>query len=360
MSLLVLSSAAVRRVSASLKPADVERLMAEVFFALSGSAGTCSSPLRTAISMKQHKTLFMPARLDSIGTAIKVVSVPTLPGDQRGLPATTLVLDENTGAVKAIVNARSLTALRNAGGSLLSTTLIGPKAPSHIVVFGAGNQIQAHLELHLRAFTSIHFCTVVNRHGNDRLAALLVSLKQQFSHVTFKSIISSAEAEEGRIEVKDALSTADIIVCATSSNRPLFPSSWVRSGTHIILIGSYTKDMREVDDALVRRALSGQLLVESRSAAIAEAGELISAGVIPEDVVELGELVNRTGFLSDQYTSVPRVLGENDFSGVTLFKSVGIGIQDVAIASMVVERAHVMLAKGEKLGTSIEDYDVYM
>lgn len=96
--------------------------MAHVFYAISHGHDdhhVCvTTPHRTAIDMVSHRALFMPARIANMGTAIKVVSVPSVSGDNRGLPATTLVLDENTGATKAVVNARTLTSLRTAAGIL--------------------------------------------------------------------------------------------------------------------------------------------------------------------------------------------------------------------------------------------------
>ena len=138
MSLLVLSAHDVDTVSASFKPEELQLLIAQVFGRLSytpaattsaaddGAAGI-SMPHRTSIYTSNHTVLFMPARIGAPDaaaasgeattgdTAIKVVSVPNRT-DARGLPATTLVLDEESGATKAVINARKLTALRNAAG----------------------------------------------------------------------------------------------------------------------------------------------------------------------------------------------------------------------------------------------------
>ena len=73
--------------------------------------------------MPEHRALFMPARISDLGTTIKVVSVPLLSGDTRGIPGSTLVLDEKTGATKALLSARSLTALRTAAGTYVTTIL---------------------------------------------------------------------------------------------------------------------------------------------------------------------------------------------------------------------------------------------
>jgi ornithine cyclodeaminase/alanine dehydrogenase-like protein (mu-crystallin family) len=127
--LLVLSSTDVDRVTSAMAPEEVEHLMANVFYTLSTNSGSNSSnpleqstfeaPHRIGVQAHQHKILFMPARIDSIGTTMKAVSIPTstaaAPG---GLPGTTLVFDKHTGAVKGVVNARNLTALRNAAGKL--------------------------------------------------------------------------------------------------------------------------------------------------------------------------------------------------------------------------------------------------
>jgi ornithine cyclodeaminase/alanine dehydrogenase-like protein (mu-crystallin family) len=119
MSILVLSASDVARVQASWSSQEIQSIIAHVFFTLSHNhAATLLRllPHRTTIDTQSHRVLFMPARIDSIGTSIKVVSVPLSSDDARGLPASTLVLDEGTGAVRALVNARSLTALRTAAG----------------------------------------------------------------------------------------------------------------------------------------------------------------------------------------------------------------------------------------------------
>jgi ornithine cyclodeaminase len=110
----------------------------------------------------------------------------------------------------------------------------------------------------------------------------------------------------------------------------------VRPGTHIILAGSYKPEMAEVDTALIRRA---RVLVDSRSACALEAGELIGAGLAAEDMVEVGELLRSVpagrGVEADS-ERVAQVLSGRD---VTVFKSVGVGAQDVAISIAVVEKA---------------------
>ena len=116
--MLILSAEHVSRVTASFTTHQLQSIVARPFISLSHD--DLVSPHRTAIDMPEHRALFMPARIADIGTTIKVVSVPLLSGDARGLPASTLVLDEKTGATKALVNARSLTALRTAAGMFVT------------------------------------------------------------------------------------------------------------------------------------------------------------------------------------------------------------------------------------------------
>jgi len=361
MSLLVLSSSDVDAITSTFSPQYLQLLMAEVFALISSEEARerVSMPPRIVIPTLHHTALFMPAHIGNTkisteapdrpspgfvlgGTAVKVVCVPAN-SDPRGLPGTTLVLDEVTGSVKAVVNARNLTALRNAAGSLLSTTLVGPSTPRKLVAFGAGKQIEAHLNLFIRHFPSISHCTIVNRTINVRSSSLKETIKARFNHINLYVISSQEEQKE------DAVRSADIVICATSSRVPLFPSSWVRTAAHVILIGSFTPAMREVERELVLRAVPQSvdspacLLVDSRKACLEEAGELVEARLEPGQMTEIGEFARRDTNGSP---------GEGFDGPITMFKSVGVGLQDVAIACAVVDHA---LSRGD--GTRIEHYD---
>ncbi|KAH9161630.1 hypothetical protein EDB89DRAFT_713846 [Lactarius sanguifluus] len=138
----------IGRTRASFTTHRLQSVVARVFFSLSHDHHGLVSPQRTAIEIPEHRVLFMPARIPDIGTPIKVVSVPSLSGDTRGNPASTLVLDEQSGATKALVNARALTALRTAAGSVLATVILHPPAAAkfrHLAGFGAGLQISSHI-----------------------------------------------------------------------------------------------------------------------------------------------------------------------------------------------------------------------
>ena len=368
-SILVLSARDVETLTASFSSQDLQDLMARVFYALSHEHDNhprITIPHRTAIDMTSHRALFMPARIANMGTVIKVVSVPSVSGDDRGLPATTLVLDEKTGATKAVVNASSLTALRTAAGmfvtfiysvadlillgSVLATALLYPPATADmtcLVAFGAGAQIKSHVTLLLATYPSITDVTIVNRTINDRVTALLGNLRVDHPAVRFKPISSQNDHQD---QVELAVRQADCVCCATPSTTPLFRSEWVRPRTHIILVGSYRPEMAEVETALIHRA---RILVDSRSACALEAGELIRAGVPAEDMVEVGDLLHSIpagGGVEADSDRISEVLSGRD---VTVFKSVGVGAQDVAISIATVERA----TEQHQIGTRIPYFD---
>ena len=121
MALLVLSAEDVSRASSELSPDNLMALMAQVFIRLH-LRDRIEMPHRVSITTDAYSALFMPARVEGFGTTIKTVSLPG-PGVQADVQATTLVLDEQTGAVRAVVNATSLTALRTAAGKLFSSIL---------------------------------------------------------------------------------------------------------------------------------------------------------------------------------------------------------------------------------------------
>ncbi|KAI6149841.1 NAD-binding protein [Pisolithus tinctorius] len=286
MSLLILSAQDVNTITATLPSAELEALMASVFRRLS-SGSHYASPQRTSITMSHHTALFMPSRIEDIGTAIKVVSVPTSADDKRGLPASTIFLDEESGRVEAILNASALTALRTAAGSVLATRLLLSEPPGSLVAFGTGKQIEAHVDLHIRLVL------------------------------------------DDTTNVRSAVGHANVICTATSSTQPLFPSEWVSPGTHLNLVGSFKPSMIEVDCGLINRA--EMIVVDSVKACAIEAGELIAAGLNAGDMVEIGRLVEKRDCKDG--------LEETRKGDVTVFKSVGIGLQDVAIARYVVPKA---------------------
>lgn len=232
----------------------------------------------------------------------------------------------------------------------MSSHIVGMNKPTAITTFGSGKQIEAHLKLFLRVYLSVTRCSIVNRSANERLTKLADALRAAFPNVTVETFSTAAPVQtDGSVE--EAVRSANIVICATSSTAPLFPSSWVQPGAHVILIGSYKPHMKEVDSDLVHRALAGTLIVDSRDACAQEAGELLEAKVDMAAVSEIGELVEVNGE-GNLKTTLPDMKTKEGEDGVTMFKSVGVGLQDVAIACAAVDKARAM-----GLGTTVEGYD---
>jgi len=160
------------------------------------------------------------------------------------------------------------------------------------------------------------------------LENLCSALRLRHSQVQFMLGCAVEGVGMNAFDLQNAVSSADIICTATPSTRPLFKAHWVKAGTHLNLIGSYTIHMAEVEDDLIRRA--GKILVDSREACQREAGELVSAGIALRDMVEVGQVLEMNG------DSIQNEIANMKSAGdVTIFKSVGLGV-----------------------GTQIEAYDV--
>ncbi|KAG8785418.1 hypothetical protein FRC12_017604 [Ceratobasidium sp. 428] len=360
-SLLILSGDDVEHlVQTALDPREVVQCIARTFELVSGSEigeGASSEhdrvqqPPRLTTLSPSHATLYMPCRVPAsvtasssdtetrpVLTAVKVVSVPRT-GGQGGIPGTTLVLDEETGGARAVVNSRALTALRNAAGSLLATQLLGTPTPTHITLFGAGLQIKQHARLFLQTYPSITHCTVINRSSNDRFNNLISHLRSDFSNVQIQGLISTSTPDP---QIESAVREADVICTATSSTQPLFDSTWLKPGAHVNLVGSYKVGMREADPGLIKRA-GRRIVVDEAKSCLVEAGELVDAEVSEKDLAEIGVLV-RGGLEGEMNKNRVKEVGD-----VTVFKSVGVGAQDVAIAALMVELAE----REERIGVRV-------
>ncbi|KIY74443.1 NAD-P-binding protein [Cylindrobasidium torrendii FP15055 ss-10] len=333
--LTVLSTADVDKVASLLTVDDLVQITRTVFAppANSGEAPAC--PSRISINAPNHTALFMPARLPASsalgGTAAKIVSVTS----HIGLPASTLLFTED-GQLEAVINARKLTALRNAAASLVSAQQLYPGEPRCIVAFGAGEQIHAHLSVFCRAYKTITRCIIVARASSSRASRLTKDLTESFPTVEFLW-------HHQEIPVDAILAEADVVVCATPSTEPLFtdiPVSSPPKPKHVVLIGSYKPTMHEIPAELVHRAHT--VCVDDVEACLIEAGELIDAGLSEKDVVGLGTVI-----LTSSPSSSQCAAGE-----FTIFKSVGTGLQDVAIARAVYNKA-----KQLGLGSVIPSYD---
>ena len=316
--------------------------------------GRIQCPERSKITTDRWTLLTMPGHDGRLATTtVKLVTVPapnmsdTTSPQRQGVPASTVVLDPQTGAIQALVNARHLTALRTAAGSLVATQLLWKtpvkerrREPTTLALFGAGLQIEYHARLFLDEYPSIETCYVVNRTATR--AHELVSRLQGGADVTTKATTSRAIRFECIDQSSDHLAQADILVCATSSTVPLLADKAIRSGAHLVLVGSYTPHMHEVSTQTIHRASA--VVVDSAEHALREAGELIDAQ--PHPVLELGQLLLEDGTPNDSN------LQRASQGELTIFKSVGLAVQDVLVTHLVCEAA-----QRRSIGTIVSDFD---
>jgi len=317
MRLRVLSADDVRR---SLPMADAVRAMKDAFRQF--SAGQADVPLRSRVEVTDAGgvALFMPAYLrGSRDLAVKAVSV--FPRNaKRQLPtihALVIVFDSQTGAPAALLEGATLTALRTGAASGAATDILANRSARVVSIFGSGVQARTQLEAvcAVRAVERVWIYSL-DEPGARAMADQALKL---MPGVDIRLAKSPAQAA----------GEADLICTATTSTTPVFPDHAVRPGTHVNAIGAYTPEMQEVDPDTVARS---RLFVDSRVAALAEAGDLIQPirqGRITEDWIqaELGEVISgeRPG----------RTTPEE----ITLFKSVGLAVQDAVAAGAILRRA---------------------
>ncbi|WP_174544984.1 ornithine cyclodeaminase family protein [Sphingomonas asaccharolytica] len=258
--------------------------------------------------------LLMPAWSGSLlGTKIATIH----PGNSaRGLPSvhsTYLLADAATGAPLALLDGNEITTRRTIAVSALAASFLAREHASDLLIVGAG-RIAA---LAAEAFAAVRPIRTVSVWNRDAAKAerLVAELR------------ATGFAAEAATSLEDAARRAGIVTCATPSTAPIIHGDWLQPGTHLDLIGSFTPAMREADDACFAR---GQIYVDTRDA-LAEAGDLtgpIAAGVITVDDIR--------GSLADLCTG--RVAGRASGDDITVFKSVGTALADLAAAAMAYAR----------------------
>lgn len=280
------------------------------------SAGTAAVPLRLSLATERGITFFMPAHLKdtgALGAKIASVYADNPAHALAAVSALVLVLDSTTGMPMALMEGGYLTALRTGAASGLATDLLARRDASVLAIFGAGAQARTQVEA-VRAVRPIREIRVVDRSAE--------AARRFAAEVEGCDVICTQDA-------RAAVRGAHVIVTVTTSTAPVFDGDDVEEGAHVNGLGSYAPHMREVDSRLVARA---RIVVDSRPAALAEAGDLvipIREGVItPESVcTELGDIVNGVA------------MGRSADHEITFFKSVGNAVQDVTAARHVLEVA---------------------
>ena len=263
------------------------------------SEGKWQQPLRGVLA--QHDGFFgvMPASGESMG--IKMVTY--YPGNAgTALPthmAVVALFDPRTGEPLALMDGRYITEMRTAAVSAVATDALAARDAKVLTLIGTGVQARSHLEVlpQVREFEEIR---VWNRTWERA---------ERF-------------AQEHRIKampLEAAVRDADVVVTATSSREPILKGEWLKKGAHVNAVGAARRDWRELDDAV----MANVVVVDSYQGARSESGDVILSGITP--YAELGEILNGS--------KSPRA------RETTVFKSLGMAVQDVATAQLVYEAA---------------------
>lgn len=259
--------------------------------------------------------VMMPAWQTDGVAGVKLASI--VPGNaQRGTPPVQsiyVLFDATTGRPTKIMDGRAITLNRTAAASALASTYLSRPDAKNLVVMGTGS-MAPYL---VRAHCAVRPIAQIAIWGRDpekarRTAASLANDKVR--------VVATEKPDE-------AVAHADIVSCATLADQPILHGAWVRPGTHVDLVGSFTPKMREADDDLIRKA---RIYVDKRDACLTEPGDItqpIASGVISEKDV-LGDLFGLTR---------GEVAGRKSAQDITLFKSVGLALEDLIAAQLAVE-----------------------
>jgi ornithine cyclodeaminase/alanine dehydrogenase-like protein (mu-crystallin family) len=261
------------------------------------SAGKWQQPVRGVLSQNGGFFGVMPASGESMG--IKMVTFYPNNTDLPTHMAVIALFDPKTGEPLALMDGRYITEMRTAAVSAVATDALAPRDAKVLTLLGAGVQAHAHFEVlpHVRRFDEVR---VWNHHPEKA---------QRFAEK------HGAKAMELEAAVRDA----DVIVTATSARKPVLKGEWLKPGAHVNAVGASRPDWRELDDA----AMNNVVIVDSHEGARKESGDVILSGATP--FAELGEILNGTKRVEPGTT--------------TIFKSLGMAVEDVAAAKLVYDAA---------------------
>jgi alanine dehydrogenase len=289
------------------------------------SGGSARQPLRTVIEVDPAHSVYgvMPAFITepaTLGTKLVTVFGSNA---TRGLPthlATIVLLDPETGALAAILDGRYITEARTAAVSAASARHLAREDARVLAVLGSGVQARSHIEalVRVRPLDEIRIWSRTRAHAD----ALIDEMHPHVS-ARLRAVGSTSEAARD----------ADIIALVTASSDPVLRRDDVADGTHICAVGACRPTQREMETALVQ---SARVFVDSRTGALAEAGDLVIP--IKEGAFDASHIA---GELGDVFGG--RVAGRRSGAEITVFKSLGMAVEDVAAARLVCERA---LARG--------------
>lgn len=317
MKVLILSHS---EVEALLPMNECIRVMEQAFVAL--ARNEFHQPLRTIVKPSEVKGVMalMPTFRSGDTPLFGLKAICVFPDNaaigkdahQGGV----LLFDGRTGELLAVVNASAITAIRTAAVSGLATRLLANPDASELAIIGSGVQARSHLEA----------MACVRPIRRARVASLRLEKAQAFVRELQDAYDFPIEAVSS---AQEAVRDANLIVTATIAREPVLKREWIRAGTHINAVGTYSPKAREIDGATMAAAT---LFVDRRESAVNEAGDYILAlaeGAIPAGHIraELGEV------------AIGSHPGRTSAEEITIFKSLGLAIEDLAAAAYVYQKA---------------------
>jgi alanine dehydrogenase len=316
-----------REVPALLPMDECMRVMEDALTAL--AAGTALMPLRTILWLPEKAGALgmMPASLPDGVFGVKALSV--FPGNHGteydAHQGAVLLFEGRHGRLQAIVDATAITAIRTAAVSGVATTRLARPDAGDLAILGSGTQARTHLEA-MRLARPLRRVRVWSR--TPAHAARFAEAEGARSGLMIEPVPSAREAVAG----------ADLICTTTSSSDPVLLGEWLAPGAHINAVGSSVPFARELDTAAVVRS---RMFVDRRESTLNEAGDFLfpkHEGAVADDHIrgELGDVL------------LGRVAGRTSAEEITLFKSLGLAIEDVAAAHHVYTRA-----RSRGLGTPV-------
>ncbi len=265
------------------------------------------APLRHAHALSASDSLLLMPAWDGQFIVTKLVTV--MPGAAHTVQATLLVLDRASGAALALLDGEAVTLRRTAAVSALAARHLARPDASRLLLVGTGRLAPWMARAHCALRPQLKRLDVW---GRNAAAARALA----------EALAGEGLAAQVAPDLQAAAQAADIVCCATTALSPVVLGAWLRPGTHLDLVGAFRPDMREVDDAAVQRA---QIVVDSLPGALAEAGDLVqplAAGGLLQDAI----CADLAGLLQG------RLRAAAPGKDLTMFKSVGMALQDLAAA----------------------------
>lgn len=299
------------------------------------SAKESQVPLRTQIPAAANRGtfLFMPAYAEKLEAAsLKVVNI--FPENaQQGLPsapAEVLLMDGKTGLITALLDGTYVTQLRTGAASGAALDLLGNPTAKIGALIGTGSQAACQLE----ALLTIRDLTEVKIFSRNQANC------QTFVHTMQKKFASFKTKISGTTTADEAIAEADLIITATSSKKPVFNGMKIKKGATISCVGSYQPEMQELDPQIFSR--TSKIYFDSQEAVLAEAGDILKP--LADGTLKKSDF---TGDLGDLISG--KIVGRENPEEIIVFKTVGIGTQDLVTAERIYQKA-----TAEKIGTSWE------